>query len=361
MNRKLLLLVMTMGILFMMSCSQETDEVTSATYTVREELPPVPVEALNISKGKLITTVTGSGIIRGAEEAWIVSEASGPITQVFVSPGDYVKAGDPLIKVDDNLTYWDMKRAEQQLKTADFEYKGTKDSFEKGAVSQVEYNRAYSAWFNSKAAFEQALNAYNDCTIKAPISGFVSQMDTTLTQGNILNRGTVVLKVVNLEKFVIEISPGQREVGLIKKDYPAKISIDLADSTVISQGKVLDISAGSNERTGSFPVRVTWDNVSESRILPGMTARVDIETNDVLEGIIIPVDKLIEREGKKWVYLAEDGIVTPREVVLGTRLGNRVVVEQGLTEGEILISSGFSSLAPGYPVALTILGDSGGW
>jgi multidrug efflux pump subunit AcrA (membrane-fusion protein) len=68
--------------------------------------------------------------------------------------------------------------------------------------------------------------------------------------------------------------------------------------------------------------------VSESRILPGMTARVDIETNDVLEGIIIPVDKLIEREGKKWVYLAEDGIVTPREVVLGTRLGNRVVVEQ---------------------------------
>ena len=151
-----------------------------------------------------------------------------------------------------------------------------------------------------------------------------------------------------------------------------EITIDLADRTLTAQGHVMDVSAGSNELTGSFPVRVTWENEYETQVKPGMTATVSIETDDAREGIVIPYDRIIERDGSKWVFLGVDkednstpadknGIIVARKITLGTRLGNRIMIEEGLKEGDILITSGFSSIAPGYSIEVTLLGDTGKW
>ena len=85
-------------------------------------------------------------------------------------------------------------------------------------------------------------------------------MDTSLTRGNYLNRNTKVLKVINREKYILEIFPGQRDIGLINTDSPVSVYIDLADRTLENRGSVLDISGGSDESTGSFPVRIVWEN-----------------------------------------------------------------------------------------------------
>lgn len=366
----------TLLLLFLLSCGSESSEmesVGSPSFSPDTNAPAIAVEALVLSKGKLVNNIISSGIIRSAQEAWVISQQSGVITDVFVSPGDYVQEGAPLLKVDDELAYWDMKRAEQQFLASEFEYKGIKDSYGIGAISEVEYNRSYSTLLNGRSSYEMASRAYEDCTLKAPFTGYVSQMDTTLSEGNFLNRGTPVLKVINMDNYILEISPGQREIGLIEKGGQVEISVDLADRTLTDLGSVLDISAGSNESTGSFPVRVLWKNSWGNQVRPGMTARAQVRTNDTQEGVIIPFDKVIERDGKKWVFLAigaekavesdqsEHYVVEARQVVLGSRLGNRVIVVKGLTPGEVLIGSGFSSLVPGSLVTLTLLGKSGEW
>ncbi len=341
------------------SCGGENpDEVASASYKGDGSEEPRPVEALRLVPGKLISRVSGSGVIMGREEAWITSETQGTVTEVFVSPGDFVVKGDPLLRVDDTLAYWDMKRAEQQFKTSDFEYRGKKNSFESGAVSEIEYNRSYASWYTSRAAYEAAVRAYENCTLRAPLAGHVSRMDTTLTPGNFLRQGTAVMKIINTDEFILNIALGQGEVGLISPDAPADVFIDLTDRNLSGKGSVLDISAGSDGETGSFPVRVVWKNTWDGLVKPGMTARVDVETPNTGESIIIPFDSIIEREGKQWVFLAqeEEGFLRarPREVIPGPRLGNRIIISEGLGEGEILITSGLTSLYPGAPVKLSV-------
>ena len=105
-------------------------------------------------------------------------------------------------------------------------------------------------------------------------------------------------------------------------------------------------------------------------VLPGMTARVEVATNGAVEGIIIPFDKVVERNGDQWVFLSvkepgsdepagEEGVVLARKVRLGARLGNRVMIEEGLQEGDVLITSGFASLSPDKKVNITLLGKTG--
>jgi len=346
----------------LLSCSENSADVLgSASYRGDGTEDPLAVEARKLTTGKLISRVTGAGVVQGREEVWITSETQGTIREILVAPGSEVNSGDPLIRVDDTLAYWEMKRAEQQFKTADFEYRGKKSSFESGAVSEIEYNRSYSTWFSSRSAFEAAAEAYENCTLRSPVAGHVSRMDTTLRPGGYLRSGAAVMKIVNTDEFLMTISLGQGEVGLITPESPADIVVELADRSLRGQGIVMDISAGSDEETGSFPVRIAWKNEWDGLVKPGMTARAEVETVRGEEGIIIPYDCLLEREGKKWVYLAleEEGALRarPREVVPGTRMGNRIRVDGGLEAGDILITSGLTSLYPGAPVKLTFTGQ----
>ena len=371
--KKAIIVILAASLLMMISsCSKDKseDSVSAASWDAGEDNSVVSVEALTVSRGKLVTNVSGSGIIRGASEAWSIAESDGIIEEVYVSPGSYVKEGDPLLKVEDNLAYWDMTRAEKQYEMSTIEYKGTKNSFENGGTTEIEYKRVLAEWHNRRLIFEQAKKAYEDCTLKAPISGYVSVMDTSLSRGNYLNRNTRVLKVVNRENFVLEIFPGQREIGLINKDSPVSVHIELADRILENKGSILDISGGSDESSGSFPVRILWENTWGDEVLPGMTARVEVATNGAVEGIIVPFDKVVERNGDLWVFLSvkesgsdepagEEGVVLVRKVRLGARLGNRVMIEEGLQEGDVLITSGFASLSPDKDVKLTLLGKTG--
>jgi membrane fusion protein, multidrug efflux system len=353
--KKLLGGLVLISLLF--SCEKEVDEVGSASYPTGGDTQVIPVEGRLLEYGKLISQVEGSGIVRGREEVWSTSETGGTVTEVLVSPGDYLEEGSPLLTTDDTLAYWDMKRAEQQLKASQFEYEGTKNSFETGAVSELEYNRAYTNWYNSKSSYESALKVYNNSTPRAPISGYVSQMNTSLTPGYLLQPGTPLLKIINTEEFMITLYVGQREVGLIHPGSPGVIYIELADQLLQFKGTLLDISAGSDDNTGNFPVRVIWQGGDDSPVKSGMNGRISLETEGEATTLIVPFDSLVEREGKQWVFLAQkegEGYrAVVREVTQGRRMGNRIEITTGLEAGEILILTGLNTLYPGAEVKLT--------
>jgi multidrug efflux pump subunit AcrA (membrane-fusion protein) len=59
------------------------------------------------------------------------------------------------------------------------------------------------------------------------------------------------------------------------------------------------------------------------------------------------------------VFVARSGSVEEREVVTGRRLGNRVQIMDGLTDGEIIITTALSALSDGAPVDVTVRGKTG--
>jgi multidrug resistance efflux pump len=129
-----------------------------------------------------------------------------------------------------------MERAKVQLESAQIELEGTERLFQQGGASASAVARLRGAASAAKAQYELAKKAYEDCTVRAPISGVVAVQDPSITVGSFLSRGTRILRIVDTSSFRLELSVGEREVGELQG---------------ISEGDLVLVSGMSKLKSGS--------------------------------------------------------------------------------------------------------------
>jgi membrane fusion protein (multidrug efflux system) len=86
---------------------------------------------------------------------------------------------------------------------------------------------------------------------------------------------------------------------------------------------------------------------------------VVIETGTPEEKIVIPQAALIADQGGVYVFVVEDGKAVVRRLTVGGESGTGVVVNSGLSGGELVIVEGLQSIKPGTPVRANPLPPSG--
>ena len=348
------------GSVFFLSCSAETDVSSGATWedSTAEE-PPLAVEVLEVSEGRLIPHVEGAGIISGIREAWVISETQGIIETVNFEIGDVLEKGEILLEVDDEILRLNMEQARQQYETAQLDLKATETFYRQGNASQTELNRARSAAAGAKAAFESAQKSYEDASVKAPIFGAVAWKSENAALGNYLSPSVQVARLVDLSRIKVELSFGERQIGLVREGAEATIYADAACGEGILTGRVTAVSAGSDLATGSYSVIVEADNECDGSVRAGMSVRVRIPVREEEPHIIVPDSAVVVREGKEYVFVEKEGAVESREIERGTTVGNRTEILLGVEPGDRLIVSGLSALRPGSRVRGTLIGKTG--
>jgi RND family efflux transporter MFP subunit len=360
-KRDFLLLFFTFTIIAFSACyDQESDSMTQATYTHSEEMPALAVDVLEVSKGTLIQKIRVSGIVKGKNEVDVISETTGIIALVSFDSGDSVKKGTPLLKVDDSIALFNKNQAAFDLETARLDLEAKEKFYKSGNTSLLELTKAKSSYNGQKARYESALKAYNDCTIRAQITGIVARREEGISTGNYLVRGRRIARIIDTSAFLLEVGVGERQVVLMEIDAPAMVDVPAAGEKQIP-AKVVSIAGGGNEETGSYAVLISWENNMESRVKSGMSAFADIQTEKQDTDVIIPFSSIIFREKKPYVFVVKDNKAEAVMVRIGERFGERVVVSEGPGIGDLLIMTRISSLKPGYPVSPNIVGKSGEW
>lgn len=240
-----------------------------------------------------------------AIEVNVSSKVAGELTSIKVDEGDKVSVGDTLALIDPSeyiLQYKqalaaekaaeaqylllfrgsrkeDIKQAEENLKQAEASYKNAKDDYERiqnlfstGSVSSKQFDDARTryeiaeAQLNSarqvmeklktgarqeeidaaKARFEQATaqtkliqKKISDCTILSPISGYITKR--ILEKGELVNYGTPIVRISNLDELYIMIYLPETNLPKIKLGNPAEIKVDAFPDRKFS-GNVVYIS-----------------------------------------------------------------------------------------------------------------------
>lgn len=351
-------IIIIMG-LVLSGCGRKEDATASATWKNGDvENPPLAVEAVTAQKGSLIPAIEASGVIAGGNEAYAVMEARGIITALNFRLGDYVKKGDLLLKVDDTLAASSLRLAEQQLKTARQNFNAAKTSYGSGGLSLLDYNQAESRLIQAEVSLDQARKAWSDCSLRAPVSGYVALRDPSVSLGNLVTPGTRTAWIVDTSFYRMELSVGERSIGLVREGLPVSVYLAETGEKVTGTAKVQAVAAGSDRSTGSYQVVVEWKD-SDLPVKPGMSATALISIPEEDPVIILPVQAVMKREGRPFVYRVKEGAAEPVSVTLGKRTGPSVAVLTGLAEGDVVILSGLASLSPGTRVEPTVLGGSG--
>ncbi|MCF6266261.1 MAG: efflux RND transporter periplasmic adaptor subunit, partial [Desulfuromusa sp.] len=143
------------------------------------------------------------------------------------------------------------------------------------------------------------------------------------------------------EKDVLFLNVGQ-QVEIISA------SINTQSSAPVS-GVIEQIAFSANNNTRTYRTKVVIDN-SSGKLRSGMIVRAKFVRQQLKQVISIPLYAVMDRDGEKIVFLAENGLARKVNVILGSSIGQRVVVEHGLSVNQSLIVSGQQLLIDGAKI-----------
>src|SRR5262249_3599307 len=126
------------------------------------------------------------------------------------------------------------------------------------------------------------------------------------------------------------------------------LELTLADNTVYPlRGKIENSVNQVDPKTGTLELQATFPNPNH-QILPGQFGRVRLRIDEKKAAILVPQKAIQETQGMQSVFaVAPDNTVVARSIVLGARVRDSWVVEQGLKPGDRIIVEGVQKARPG--------------
>ena len=325
-----------------------------------EILPKVSIET--VKKEYINETYIVNSRIAPFKSDSISVKSPGPIEEVYVEVGDFVKKGDILLKIEADELEADKNNKEGELseslakleleekKLERLELLKNSPSF-KRAEYEDQINIVKAAEGNLikiTSQYNKAKIIYDDAILKAPYSGYISKR--LVTKGNYVNTGNEVFELVNNENFEIEANIPTDKISLLNKKKDAEI--------ILSNGEILKSSFRSivpkeNPNTRTVIVRFKpLFNQKKSNLLinQNMNLKIFLKSKKPIKTIV--KDALLIKNGNTIVYVIENNIAKLKAVKTGTPYQDSIEIIKGLNEGEKVVTRGNERLRPDQKVQI---------
>lgn len=279
----------------------------------------------------VVSTITAPATVALDESrlSHVHTRVAGWVEQLYVNTtGEYVRAGQPVARI-----------FSQELLSSQAEYLAARRFAASGfATSVVSSGRMRLQVLGMSdgeiRAVERSGRPIRLVTVTAPASGIV--VNRGVSVGTAVDPATELLTLASMATVWVFAEVPEAEIRAMRIGAPVKL--DFPSVGLAPAGRVEFVYPTLSERTRSLRVRISIPNRG-GLLLPGMygTATFDVPGS---RGIVVPRDAVIDTGRRQHVFVARGGMFEPRPVVLGPRVGDRVVVTQGLVEGEQIVASG---------------------
>ncbi|MDO8265116.1 MAG: efflux RND transporter periplasmic adaptor subunit [Candidatus Parcubacteria bacterium] len=172
----------------------------------------------------------------------------------------------------------------------------------------------------------------------SPIDGIITKQDAKA--GEIVSANAPLISIISEAKFQIEANVPEVDIAKITIGDSAKITLDAYGNDVVFEAKVIAIDPAETILEGVATYKITLQITEKEEIMkPGMTANIDILTDERENVITIPQRAVITKDGEKTVQILENGIQKEIKVKTGLRgsAGNIEIIE-GLKENDEVIT-----------------------
>jgi len=352
-------------------------------------MPQVSVVA--VAPERVPVSVALPGRVDAVRDAQIRARVTGIVQNILFKQGGEVKEGDLLFNIDPAPMQAAYDQAAAQLKQvqADAEVARTLVAryaplVKANAISKQEYDDAVARANQSEAAVAAARAAVDTARINlgytkvvAPISGRIGR--PLVTEGALVEgtTATQMALVQQLNPVYVDFTQSTAELSKLRRAFAsgalqavgedmARVEAILEDGSVYQHpGKLLFTGLTVDPGTGKVLLRAEFPNPDQI-LLPGMFVRVRLEqgvndsallvaqqalrrTADGRQALLVVRPGEMEIEGKK----VPVDMVSEVPVTVGPRVGQRVIITEGLQPGESVVVEGFQKIRPGAPVIAT--------
>ncbi len=323
------------------------------------------------------TVLQATGYITARRKATVSAQITGTLTEVLIEEGDVVKKGQVLARLEDSALKASLDtaeanastakaqiaQAEAQLSQAQADVRRLDTLVARGMVATQAAEQArtqastYRAELNARrraaeaalAQVRQAKVNFDYTVIRAPFAGVITEkaaqvgeIISPLSAGGGFTR-TGVGTIVDMDSLEVDVDVNEAYIGQVKPDMPCESILDAYPDWKIPS-HVIAIVPSADRGKATVKVRVALEQ-KDVRLVPDMGVRVSFlerkseSTSTSPQGVLVPAQAIVSRNGKQVVFVIAEGraqqrIVTPasqeysgmKRVPEGIQPADRVIV-----------------------------------
>jgi multidrug efflux system membrane fusion protein len=362
-----LLLLLLLAVIVFMVIHKNEAKAAAAKKALAAVKPSVTATVSTAAKGSIGIYLDAIGTVTPVYTASILAQASGVLTAVHYSEGQFVQKGDALIDIDP-LPY------QAQLLQAQGALERDNNVL---AQAQMDLDRYRTAWAGNgiskqvlddqeKLVLQDQGTVKNDqgtvnydqvqlsyCHITAPIAG---QTGLRLVDpGNVVqaSASTVLVVITQMQPTTViftmaEDSLGQVQARMRKLHTLPVEAWDRAQTAKIASGQLFTINNQIDTTTGTVKLRAQFDN-KNGALFPNQFVNTRLLVN-TLDGVTLVPTAAVQHNGQvAFLYVIANGVVSVRNITTGVADGGMTSVT-GINPGEVVATSSFDKLQAGSKV-----------
>src|SRR6266853_1242989 len=334
--------------------AQASTEQTAGAASASTEAPLMPVQisaqrlqSIGVKTGKVerkqiqdeIRT-TGTVAVDETKLAYVQMRFSGFIEKVFVDATyQYIRKGQPLFTIYSP----DVVATEREYLAANKNQKMMEQSTVPGVASSAasllgaatERLKQWGVPQQEIERLESTGQVQQELEVDSPVSGYITERNALPSVA--VQPEMRLFSVADLSSVWVQAQVFQNDLERIKIGAPATLTVNTYPGRTFA-GRVDFIYPQVDIDTRTAKVRVVFSN-ADLQLKPGMFVNVSLKV-PMGNQLVIPASGVLQ-SGTRAIAFVErsDGYIEPREVQLGSRVGDDLIVLKGLKAGEQIVTS----------------------
>jgi len=283
---------------------------------------------------------TGSVAIDDRLVSYVQLRFSGYLRQVFVNATyQLVKKDEPLFTIYSP----DLVATEQEYLLATDNQRALGSSSIRGVAAGARSlssaaERRLEQWqipADQIDALKRTGKALNDLTIQSPASGYI--VERNAFPNMFAEPGTRLYTIADFSRVWVNAQVFQSDIARLKPGAAATVTVDAYPQKTFT-GHIEQVLPQLDAATRTVPVRLLVENPG-LLLKPGMFVNVNFNSS-LGRSLVVPASAVLQTGIRQYVFLSKpNGLIEPKEVVLGPQSGNDIVVLHGLDDHQPIVTS----------------------
>ena len=318
-----------------------------AGKTISRKTSEIPVKTIDVTFGEACNTKSYVGVAEESKSTRISCKYPGQLVSLNVRKGDYVKAGSVIAVISSQTVQTTKQIADATLRQALDGYDRISKLHDSGSIADVKMIEIETQLAKAKAAAESADKAIEECSVKAPYSGVIGEV--YVDEGVELSLLQDIVKIMDISSMEIHFSVPENELQMVSKGSPVSLDIpalgmERVDAAITSKG----IAASPLSHTYKCSLKT---KSPVSGLMPGMVCKVYLGDSKG-DAAIIPASTIRTDSQGRYVWTVKENIVHKTYVTPEGYSGQGVIIREGLSNGDKIITEGVQKVCSGMKVKI---------
>lgn len=317
--------------------------------------PPVLVSALKVQNRSVPAELQAVGSLQAVQEVLLAPDTAGRVIGINFEAGQVVEEGTLLVQLYDAPEQADRAAAVAKADFSRLQLSRSRELAPTGAEPRELLEQRKAEYDQAVAAVQQLDARIQQKAIRAPFAGQVGLRRINI--GQYLNAGDPIATLTRLAPLYVNFAVPQQELPKLKPGAQVRVIVDSSPGKVFV-ARISSIEPKISSDTRNISIQALLPN-TDRELKSGMYAAVRLQLPATADAIVVPLTAIqTSASGDNVVVVREPNsegigksVMVP--VKTGRRIGDDVVIEQGVEPGDVVVTAGQLRIPRGAPVKIS--------